>query len=117
MNFAVIGLGSFGIKRAQAIKSSKVAKLKVIFDLNDQNLTKARETLKVQSNNFEEILKDKTIDVVCICTPNKFHKDLIIKSLNAGKHVFCEKPLARNFKEAEEIFEVTKKTKNIFQII
>jgi predicted dehydrogenase len=116
MNFAVIGLGSFGIKRAQAIKSSKIAELKVIFDLNDQNLTKAKEILKVQSNNFEEILKDKTIDVVCICTPNKFHKDLIIKSLNEGKHVFCEKPLARNFKEAEEIFEVSKKSKNIFQI-
>ncbi len=116
MNFAVIGLGSFGVKRAKAIKSSKVAKLKTIFDLNDQNLIKAKEILNVQSNNFEEILNDKNIDIVCICTPNKFHKDLIIKSLNSGKHVFCEKPLARNFKEAEEIFEVSKKSKTILQI-
>ena len=116
MIFAVIGLGSFGIKRAQAIKSSNAAKLKTIFDSNEQNLIKAKEILKVQSNNFEEILNDNTIDVVCICTPNKFHKELIIKSLKAGKHVFCEKPLARNFKEAEEIFEVSTNSKNILQI-
>jgi len=116
MNFAVIGLGSFGIKRAKAIKSSKVAKLKIIFDLNNQSLEKAKEILSVQSYNLEKILGDKSIDVVCICTPNKFHKDLIIRSLNSGKHVFCEKPLARNFKEAEEIFEVSKKSKAILQI-
>ena len=116
MNFAVIGLGSFGLKRAKAIKSSKVAKLKTIFDLSSQKLEEAKEILNVQSNNFNEILNDKAIDIVCICTPNKFHKDIIIKSLNSGKHVFCEKPLARNFKEAEEIFEVSKKSKNILQI-
>ena len=116
MNFAVIGLGSFGIKRAKAIKSSNVAQLKAIFDVNNQNLEKAKEILNVQSYNLEKILGDKSIDVVCICTPNKFHKDLIIRSLNSGKHVFCEKPLARNFKEAEEIFEVSKKSKAILQI-
>ena len=116
MNFAVIGLGSFGVKRAKAIKSSNVAQLKAIFDVNNQNLEKAKEILNVQSYNLEKILGDKSIDVVCICTPNKFHKDLIIRSLNSGKHVFCEKPLARNFKEAEEIFEVSKKSKAILQI-
>ena len=116
MNFAVIGLGSFGVKRAKAIKSSKVAQLKAIFDTNNQNLEKAKEILNTPSYNLEKILGDKGIDVVCICTPNKFHKDLIIESLNSGKNVFCEKPLARNFKEAEEIFEVSKKSKAILQI-
>ena len=71
MNFAVIGLGSFGLKRAKAIKSSKVAKLKTIFDLSSQKLEEAKEILNVQSNNFNEILNDKAIDIVCICTPNK----------------------------------------------
>ena len=40
MNFAVIGLGSFGIKRAQAIKKSKLAKLVYIYDINDENASK-----------------------------------------------------------------------------
>tara|TARA_Y100000590_G_scaffold434912_1_gene553724 strand:- start:240 stop:1220 length:981 start_codon:yes stop_codon:yes gene_type:complete len=116
MNFAVIGLGSFGIKRAQAIKNSKIAKLQCIHDLNSENANKAKDILQVPISNYDEILKNKNIDVVCVCTPNKFHKDIIIDSLKAGKNVFCEKPFVRNVGEAEEILEVTKKSKGIFQL-
>ena len=52
MNFAFIGLGSFGIKRAKAIKSSKVAKLKTIFDLNNQSLEKAKEILSTDQKEM-----------------------------------------------------------------
>ena len=80
MNFAVIGLGSFGVKRAKAIKSSKNAKLVCIFDPNKNNAQKAEKELNVPCKSFQEILKNKEIDVICICTPNKFHKELIIES-------------------------------------
>lgn len=116
MNFAVIGLGSFGIKRAQSIKNSKLAKLLCINDINNQNAEKAKNILKVSISNYEDILKNKDIDVVCICTPNKFHKKIIIDSLNNGKHVFCEKPLAKNVDEAKEIFDITKKSKTTLQV-
>ena len=116
MNFAVIGLGSFGIKRAQSIKNSKLAKLLCINDINNQNAEKAKNILKVSTSNYEDILKNKDIDVVCICTPNKFHKKIIIDSLNNGKHVFCEKPLAKNVDEAKEIFDITKKSKTTLQV-
>jgi len=116
MNFAVIGLGSFGIKRAQAIKNSKLAKLLYIHDTNNDNAEKAKKILQVPINNYEEILENKAIDVVCVCTPNKFHKNIIIDSLNSGKHVFCEKPFVRNVSEAQEIFEVTKKSKGVLQL-
>ena len=116
MNFAVIGLGSFGIKRAQAIKNSKIANLLSIYDTSIENLNKAKEILKVSASSYDEILKDKKIEVVCVCTPNKFHKEIIIDSLNAGKNVFCEKPFVRNVGEAQEILEVTKKSKGTFQL-
>ena len=116
MHFAVIGLGSFGVKRAQAIKNSKLAKLLCIYDINNENVAKAKKILQVPICNYDEILKNKKIDIVCICTPNKFHKKIIIDTLNAGKHVFCEKPLAKNFNEAQEIFNVAKKSKNILQV-
>ena len=57
MNFAVIGLGSFGIKRAQAIKKSKVAKLKAIFDVNNQNLENHNSKIfekENPTNSFEQ---------------------------------------------------------------
>ena len=116
MNFAVIGLGSFGVKRAKAIKNSKIAKLVYIFDPNKNNSQKAEKELGVPGKSFQEILENKEIDVICICTPNKFHKELIIESLKNGKHVFCEKPISRNFQEAQEIFDATKKYNKILQV-
>jgi len=116
MNFAVIGLGSFGIKRAQAIKNSKIANLLSIYDTSIENLNKAKEILKVPASSYYEILKDKNIEVVCVCTPNKFHKKIIIDILNARKHVFCEKPLAKNLTEAQEIYKVAKNSKNTLQV-
>jgi predicted dehydrogenase len=116
MNFAVIGLGSFGVKRAKAIKSSKIAKLVCISDPDENNAKKAEKELDVPIKSFQEILNSKEIDVVSICAPNKFHKELIIDSLKNDKHVFCEKPISRNFQEAQDIFNSTKKYSKILQV-
>ncbi len=116
MKFAVIGLGSFGTKRAQSIKNSKLAELVAIHDTNKVNLEKASQLLDVQALEYNQILNDKNIDVVCICAPNKFHKQIIIESLNSGKHVFCEKPISRNFQEAQEIYNAAKNSKTTLQV-
>jgi predicted dehydrogenase len=116
MNFAVIGLGSFGIKRAQSIKNSKLAKLFGIHDTNKVNAEKAKNILDAPILDYDQILEDKSIDVICICTPNKFHKDIIIDSLKSGKNVFCEKPLCMNMREAEEIYKIEKNSKKTLQI-
>ena len=57
MNFAVIGLGSFGVKRAQSIKNSKLAKLSAIFDLNKDSSEKAQKILEVPILSYEQILQ------------------------------------------------------------
>ena len=59
MNFAVIGLGSFGIKRAQSIKNSKSAKLVAINDVNKEIAEKAKIKLNVPIIEYSKILKDK----------------------------------------------------------
>ena len=53
--------------------------------------------------SLEAMLKSEALDGVSIITPNKFHKPLIIQALQAGKHVFCEKPPALNAAEMREI--------------
>jgi len=116
MNFAVIGLGSFGVKRAKAIKSSKIAKLVCIFDPDENNAKKAEKELSVPIKSYKEILEDKQIDVISICTPNKYHKEIIIDSLKNDKHVFCEKPISRNLQEAQDIFNATKNSNKILQV-
>ena len=54
------------------------------------------------------VLKDPDIDIVSICTPNVFHKDMILQALQAGKHIYCDKPLTANARESQEILEVLK---------
>ena len=78
MKFAVIGLGSFGIKRAQSIKNSKKAELVAIYDTNSEIAEKGKIKLNVPILEYNKILKDKSIDVLCICVPNKYHKEIII---------------------------------------
>ena len=90
MNFAVIGLGSFGIKRAQSIKNSKSAKLVAINDVNKEIAEKAKIKLNVPIIEYSKILKDKSIDVVCICVPNKYHKQIIIESYKIKKMFFVK---------------------------
>ena len=116
MKFAVIGLGSFGIKRAQSIKNSKKAELVAIYDTNSEIAEKGKIKLNVPILEYNKILKDKSINVLCICVPNKYHKEIIIAALKSKKHVFCEKPISRNLKEAKEILDATKSSENILQV-
>lgn len=56
------------------------------------------------SYDFEELVQDPEIDVIDVCTPPYLHKDMILRTLRAGKHVICEKPLAGYFGgEGEEL--------------
>ncbi len=73
--------------------------LKHIIARNEKNLriSKERYGFINASNNFEDLLNDDEIDVIDICTPPYMHEEMIIKSLRAGKHVICEKPLCGYF--------------------
>ncbi|MGD9518442.1 MAG: Gfo/Idh/MocA family protein [Armatimonadota bacterium] len=53
--------------------------------------------------DYREITENPEIDIVHICTPNKFHKDALLSAMAHGKHVYCEKPLCTDLAEAEEI--------------
>lgn len=60
--------------------------------------------------SVEEMLEKSDIDAVSVIVPNKFHAPLAIQCMEAGKHVFCEKPPALTVKELEEMIAVSEKT-------
>ena len=59
--------------------------------------------------DFPSLLADKAIDVVDICTPPALHATMIVDAVRAGKHVICEKPLALNLQEADEMIGLAQK--------
>jgi predicted dehydrogenase len=64
--------------------------------------------------NFAEMLADPTIDLIDICTPTQSHAALAIQALQVGKHVLCEKPLARSPAQAREIARHAAAAKGFF---
>lgn len=64
----------------------------------------------IRYTSVEEMLQDPSIDAIFNCTPNKFNKPNTIAALEAGKHVFCEKPPAFTVADVEEIIEVEKRS-------
>ncbi|HBL4752549.1 TPA: Gfo/Idh/MocA family oxidoreductase [Listeria monocytogenes] len=60
--------------------------------------------------NYVELLQDKSIDVIHVCTPNISHAEISIAAMEAGKHVMCEKPMAKTTAEAKSMIEAAERT-------
>lgn len=60
--------------------------------------------------DYKELLKDESIEVVHVCTPNRSHSFITVDALEAGKHVMCEKPMAINSAEAQKMLDAAKRT-------
>lgn len=58
--------------------------------------------------DYHDLLAIKDIEVVHVCTPNSSHAPITIDALNAGKHVYCEKPMAKNYADAKKMVEAAK---------
>ena len=106
LEVGIIGYGKMGKIRAVAINSSGLAEVKSIYEKN--NDMDFGDYSVVESE--KAIINDPAIDAVFICTPNHLNKPLTIQALEAGKHVFCEKPPAFNAAEVKEIIDVEKKS-------
>lgn len=72
-------------------------------DLTRASAAAAQYGVAKFSTSWEEAIADPDVDVVDIVTPNAFHKDVAIAAAKAGKHVWCEKPLALNADDALEM--------------
>src|SRR5437868_12664330 len=62
------------------------------------------------TKDYRTLLSDKTIDVIHVCTPNDSHAEITIAALEAGKHVMCEKPMAKKAADARRMLEAARRT-------
>ena len=111
----IIGCGGIANgKHMPALKKVENCEMVAFCDIIPERAEKAKaqygsEDAKVYVD-YKELLKDSTIDVVHVCTPNRSHSFITVDALNAGKHVMCEKPMAINSKEAKKMLDAAKKT-------
>jgi len=97
VNIAVIGTGRMGsVHVANIVRSVPEANLVAICDIRLEVAQKVAEDLGIERvvQDYHELLQDKSIEAVLIATSTNTHADIIIDCARAGKHIFCEKPLA-----------------------
>lgn len=109
LRLGLIGAGLQGGRRAQVLSQFPDAELVMVADVRKEAATRlAGDFGCASTESWEEIIAQPDISVVMVCTPPHLHAEMSIAAMNTGKHVLCEKPLARTMKEAEDMLAAAK---------
>ena len=96
LKIGIVGLGGMGNVHMQAYKTMKNVEVVALCDIVAEKMDKAVEAYGFTSakkyEKFSDLIADANVDAVDIATPNYLHSVIAIEALNAGKHVFSEKP-------------------------
>lgn len=113
---AVIGCGGQGNWHCTQILNSDVVELAGTYDIDPKRMDAADKRGIYTYESFEAVLNDNSVDAVVIATPNDDHKELVIKSLKAGKNVICEKPVEMSVAALDEMIESANETGKLFTV-
>lgn len=111
----IIGCGGIGTQKhmpaLSKLKNVEIVAFCDIIEKRAQNACKKFGTADAKVYvDYKELLKDDSIEVIHVCTPNRSHSFISIDAMEAGKHVMCEKPMAKTTKEAKDMVEASKRT-------
>ncbi len=110
MKVGIIGLGCQGRRLAKAVKEAGDSLIVAAEERENDNSRLFAKTFGCEIvYDWREIIKRDDVEVIIVCTPPNLHREMVISALRAGKHVLCEKPLALNVKEAQEMMDEAKK--------
>jgi predicted dehydrogenase len=121
INAAFIGMGRMGQSNLQVAMRQENLSVSAVCDIYKPNLEKsaamaAAKFPDVKSlRDFREILADKSIDVVCIATPDHWHPYMTVEACKAGKDVYVEKPICVTVEEGRKMVEAARKYKRVVQ--
>jgi predicted dehydrogenase len=124
LKFAVIGLNSRGYAHLAGIRANKdTARVSHVCDVDSEILQKFAVTAQkemgeapIAEKDFRKILDSKDVDAITIATPDHWHAPMAIAGLQAGKHVYLEKPCSHNPAEGEMLVEAQQKHGKLVQM-
>jgi predicted dehydrogenase len=115
LRVAIMGLGSYGTRVAEAMQTCKKAKLVGVISGTPSKVKAWQSKYNIPEKNcynyenYDNIKNNPDIDAVYVITPNALHHDAVIRVAKAGKHAISEKPMAVNAKEGQEMVDACKK--------
>ena len=115
---AVIGTGNRGSHLLRGVLEQTNTRVAAVCDIKPDRLDKAA-TAAAKDNpktvrDWRQIIDDKEIQAVFVATPPYLHSEMAIAALQAGKHVYCEKPIGVNAKQVRDLLKVAKASKTVF---
>lgn len=114
--FAVIGYGGMGSWHVNHALKSDVLELSGIWDIDIKKRDLAKSRGIYAYGSLEELLNDKSVELITIAIPNDVHLEVVLACLNAGKNVICEKPVALSSSDLEKMIECANKNGKIFTV-
>ncbi len=117
MRVGIIGAGLIGNKRADAILKSSKDKITAVFDIDKKKSQRLGRRIGCKiAASYQELIDDRNIDITIIAVPTSALLKICKEAIRAKKNILCEKPLGRNYKEAELLFDLAKKEKVILKV-
>lgn len=125
INYGFIGVGGMGFGHFSIIskwveKNEEDVAILGACDVFDKRRRRAQEKAKLTDaqvyTDYRKLLENKDIDVVVIATPDHWHAPIAIDAMEAGKHIYVEKPMTHTLDEAFDMWKVAKKTKRWVQV-
>jgi predicted dehydrogenase len=103
---AVVGAGTIFRDHVAAYREIGAKVVGVADVLADRAATIAKQNaIPYHTDDWRKLLENSQTEVIDVCTPPQFHRDVVVAALAAGKHVVCEKPLAGNLADADEMLQ------------
>jgi predicted dehydrogenase len=119
IRIATIGMGGMGSGDTRYALSFPGVELAGVCDIYDGRLARAKEIYGSQiftTRDYREVLARKDVDAVIIGTPDHWHATISIAAMEAGKDVYCEKPMVQQLDEGKRVIDAQERTGRIFQV-
>ena len=120
IRIGVIGVGGMGTGHVNSLVSkSETENIQVVAvsDVYQRRVSRSKEICKGDGYlDYRRLLERKDIDAVLIATPDHWHARLTIEAMDAGKHVYCEKPMTHTVEQAIAVRDAVKKYNKVFQV-